>query len=44
MASAYAEEHPTRANCLEREQQVKGWTRAKKKALIAGDPAALKRL
>ncbi|MBY0496904.1 MAG: GIY-YIG nuclease family protein [Cyanobacteria bacterium] len=34
---AYAEKHSTRADCLGRERQVKGWTRAKKEALIEGD-------
>ena len=41
---AYAEAHQTRAECLERERQLKGWTRVKKEALIAGDMLALKRL
>ena len=41
---AYAEPHQTRAECLERERQLKGWTRVKKEALIAGDILALKRL
>jgi len=41
---AYAEQHPTRADCLARERQVKGWTRAKKEALIAGNMSALKKL
>jgi predicted GIY-YIG superfamily endonuclease len=37
------EEHANRASCLKREQQIKGWTRAKKDALISGDPVALKK-
>jgi predicted GIY-YIG superfamily endonuclease len=41
---AWVETHPTRAICLEREQQLKRWTRAKKAALIAGDKASLKQL
>ena len=40
----YVEQHSTRAACLERERQIKGWTRAKKEALIAGDVVALKKL
>jgi predicted GIY-YIG superfamily endonuclease len=40
----YVEQHATRATCLARERQLKGWTRAKKEALIAGDKANLKRL
>ena len=41
---AYVEAHHTRNECLERERQVKGWTRAKKEALIAKDLIALKKL
>jgi predicted GIY-YIG superfamily endonuclease len=41
---AYAEEHVTRATALTRERQLKGWTRAKKEALIAGDAGLLRRL
>ncbi len=33
----WAEEFPTRAEALEAELRVKGWSRAKKEALIAGD-------
>lgn len=40
---AYVEAHPTRAVCLKRERQIKGWTRSKKAALIAGDLLALKK-
>ena len=41
---AYLEQHPNRADCLQRERQIKGWTRVKKEALIAGDALALKKL
>ena len=41
---AYLEQHPHRADCLQRERQLKRWTRAKKDALIAGDSVRLKRL
>lgn len=37
----WVETNGTRELCLEREQQLKRWTRAKKQALIAGDLAAL---
>lgn len=40
----YTEEHASRAGCLKRERQLKRWTRAKKEALIAGDPVLLKKL
>lgn len=40
----YAEEHPSRADCLKRERQLKRWTRAKKEALIAGDRVLLAKL
>ena len=40
----YVEAHSTRAICLERERQIKGWKRVKKEALIAGDIATLKKL
>ena len=39
----YVEEHANRASCLDRERQPKGWSRAKKMSLIAGDVAALKK-
>ena len=39
-----SEAHATQASALKRERQLKGWTRAKKEALIAGDLALLKRL
>ena len=40
----YAEPHPTRESAEARERQLKGWTRAKKQALIAGDLNRLKSL
>ena len=44
VVDAYSEAHATREAALARERQIKGWTRAKKAALIAGDLALLKRL
>ncbi|MCE5327323.1 MAG: GIY-YIG nuclease family protein [Planctomycetaceae bacterium] len=41
---AWHESHPTRAAAEARERQLKGWTRRKKEALIAGDLALLKRI
>lgn len=41
---AYVEEHVSCAVSLDRERQLKRWSRAKKEALIAGDKAALKKL
>jgi len=41
---AHAEEHPTRLAALQRERQLKRWTRAKEEALIVGDLQLLKRL
>lgn len=40
----YSEQYANRAECLMRERQLKGWTRSKKEALIAGDKERLKRL
>ena len=40
----YSEEYPSLADSTERERQLKGWTRAKKEALVKGDLAALRRL
>lgn len=40
----WKEVFPTRSDALERERQIKGWTRAKKLALAAGDITALKKL
>lgn len=44
VALAYSEPYATRAAALKRERQLKGWTRAKKEALIAGDLVLLKKL
>lgn len=33
----YTQEHPDRLSAARRERQLKGWTRAKKLALAAGD-------
>ena len=33
----FSQEFPSRIEALERERQVKGWSRAKKEALIHGD-------
>ena len=40
----FVSEHQTRLEALEREQQIKGWTRAKKNALIRSDWQRLHRL
>lgn len=40
----YKEEYPTRLKAMRRERQLKGWTRAKKEALIAGKLELLKKL
>jgi len=40
----YTEQFPTKSEALKREAQLKGWTRRKKLALIAGDRLRLKRL
>lgn len=40
----YQEEYATRLESMRREKQLKGWTRAKKEALIAGDLELLKKL
>ena len=40
----HSEEFATRAEAMTRERQVKGWTRAKKEALIAGNMDLLRRL
>jgi predicted GIY-YIG superfamily endonuclease len=40
----YKEEYDSRIKAMRREKQLKGWTRAKKEALIAGDKALLKKL
>ena len=33
----FSDEFPTREDALDREKQIKGWSRSKKEALIAGD-------
>lgn len=40
----YSEQFNTRSEAMEREKQLKGWTRVKKEALIAGDLYLLKAL
>ena len=40
----YCEGVPTRLEALESERRIKGWSRAKKEALAAGDWAKLDRL
>ena len=40
----YTESFSTKSAALKREAQIKGWTRRKKPALIAGDWTSLKRL
>ena len=44
MELVYTEEYATYQEAFNRERQIKGWSRAKKKALIAGDFDLLKRL
>ena len=40
----YSEMHETRADALQRERQIKRWTRRKKEALVIGDLTRLKSL
>ena len=40
----YVEPHATRTAAVQRERQLKGWSRRKKEALIRGDLALLKAL
>ena len=40
----WSEEFPSRYEALSAERQIKGWSRAKKQALIAGDWELLQRL
>jgi predicted GIY-YIG superfamily endonuclease len=40
----FAEEFATRIDAMERERQLKGWSRAKKEALIAGNWVRLRAL
>jgi putative endonuclease len=44
IALVYCEELSTLQDAYRRERQLKGWTRRKKEALIAGDLALLKKL
>ena len=44
MKLVYTERLTDQSSALKREAQIKGWTRKKKLALIAGDQALLKRL
>ncbi len=39
----YSEKHPTRAEAMRREYQLKDWTRAQKEALVSNDPKLLKK-
>ena len=40
----FSDEFPSREDALDREKQIKGWSRSKKEALIAGDWEKLKEL
>lgn len=40
----YCEAHPTREAAVNRELQLKGWSKAKKQALVLGDITGLKAL
>lgn len=40
----FADEFPSRDDAIQRERQLKGWTRAKKRALIRGDWEAVHQL
>ena len=40
----YQEDYVTRIEVMRREKQLKGWTRAKKEALITGNLELLKKL
>ncbi len=42
--TVFVEEHPNRPSAARREKQLKGWTRAKKLALIAHEIPALHEL
>jgi predicted GIY-YIG superfamily endonuclease len=44
VALVYMEDYATVEAARVRERQIKGWTRAKKEALVAGDLSLLKRL
>lgn len=41
---AYSEQFVSRLEALERERQIKGWSRAKKEALVRNDWASIQRL
>ena len=40
----YTEAYSSRIDAMHREKQIKGWTRAKKEALVAGNLELLKKL
>ena len=40
----YSEAHEDESTAMERERQIKRWSRAKKRALVQGDISRLKRL
>jgi putative endonuclease len=44
VALVWSQEFPTRYEALVAERQIKGWSRAKKEALIQGDWEAISRL
>jgi tRNA/rRNA methyltransferase/putative endonuclease len=44
LSLAWCQDFPTRYEALAAERQIKGWSRAKKQALIDGDWARLSRL
>ena len=44
VALVYSEPAPDEVTAVQRERQIKRWTRAKKEALIAGDKTLLKKL
>lgn len=44
MTLVFSEEFPTRLEALERERQLKGWSRAKKEALMKGNWTRLQEL
>jgi putative endonuclease len=40
----YIEDHPNQLTAFRREKQIKGWSRAKKAALVRGEADALRKL
>ena len=44
VALAYTETYDDQVVAMKRERQLKGWSRAKKEALVAGDLVRLKKL